>query len=917
MIRPNSELLEREYFSGYTDNQGWLRLLYREGDKVFETTARAKWTSYFKLEPEQQAFRHELARSPNAVAVSTEGQWLRVDWKDQWTRAKVLATEDKEGLPIPNWFRDNDVRPYESNVSPVRRYFVDHPSAKTASAPRIAYLDIETDSRLPFTRKAEMRVLCCAIVAGCDTETMHKGDSVALLLEADTDDAERRELEQILDALEEFDCIAAWYGDGFDFVVLQERCKRLGLDVNWKRWALLDHLEVFRGLNAHVAESGEEKQSMALNNVAQAVLGEGKHDFDASKSWEAWADPITRKVLVDYCIQDTALLLKIEEKTGYLKLFGTICGACQLFMETWSLKTTAQMDGFMLRLGREHGHHFPDRFGEPIPQKYEGAFVLHPTCTGIQRDVHVADFSALYPSIIITWNMSPETLNHECPANGSIPKDTCRAPTTGVGFWTHTEGLLPTALKTLIKMRKHHNDRKASLPPGTPEWDDADRWSTAYKVLANSFYGGLGSIYSRYYVRRVAESVSTTGAWLIKQTIAEAEKQGFEVLYTDTDSAFVKGEGSDIGSAGYEKFSAFVEHCNTRLYPGLVKQLGCTGNRINLAYEKAFKRLVMTAAKKYVGTYAHYKGKAATAASKPEVKGMEFKRGDSVRVARQLQKEVIDLFCSGEENPRAYETIVERWSHRVLEDPLELADVVIAQSINRAVKDYVAKTPPSHVRVAKVLKERGADVSVGSKIAYFVSEGEKTAEVKPAQDWEGECDRFFLWEKRTYPPTRRFLQAAFPEFPWKRYSKVRPDKGTYGALPLPGLEGGKVAPSPIQLGVAPTRAESSVLGQPSLSRGQVSVAPMWPSQASTATRVAVELDARGKPEDDPTMHGLVDLLSAWIRDLRDGDTPVELTVKTDEGCVVMSLPRKVLLKRRSIQWLESMLGELGSVALKA
>ena len=78
----------------------------------------------------------------------------------------------------------------------------------------------------------------------------------------------------------------------FDFPVMKARSIKQGFDNDsdwqWKRWLWLDHLEIFRRMNTMVAESGAEKQSFALENIAQAILGEGKDNFDSSKTWEAW-----------------------------------------------------------------------------------------------------------------------------------------------------------------------------------------------------------------------------------------------------------------------------------------------------------------------------------------------------------------------------------------------------------------------------------------------------------------------------------------------------------------------------------------------------------------------------------------------------------------------------------------------------
>ena len=47
----------------------------------------------------------------------------------------------------------------------------------------------------------------------------------------------------------------------------------------------------------------------------------------------------------------------------------------------------------------------------------------------------------------------------------------------------------------------------------------------AAQSIINSFYGVQGSRYSRFYDTDVAESITQTGAWLLKHTIAQAESR--------------------------------------------------------------------------------------------------------------------------------------------------------------------------------------------------------------------------------------------------------------------------------------------------------------------------------------------------------------------------------------------------------
>jgi hypothetical protein len=418
----------------------------------------------------------------------------------------------------------------EADVMPPRRIISDTPEIQI-QAPRICQLDLESDSRVPFSRIQDMRILCYALA---DSDGFRKVN----LLKSDTDHDERMLLRELMTDLEPYDAVSGWNlgsswderkmvngqwvtipGEGFDAPLLRARMRRLATDQRalerfMQQWLWSDFMQLYKRANT-AAASGEEKQSYRLDHVARMVLGEGKHDFDSKECWEYWsAGGAKRQKMADYCLRDTEILVELEAKRNFIALYQAITSVCHGFLDTHGIKPTELIDGIMLRMGAEMGYRFPTKPSfYPTRNKFPGAYVMEPQQTGIIRDVHVADFAALYPSIFITWNMSPETKG----------KAGCVAPTTGVTFAKAPKGMLPMALEKLLDLRGEWKKKAASLPPGTPEWKEADRMSTALKVAANGFYGCVGSKYSRFYDREIAESVTQTGVFLIKQTLAAAE----------------------------------------------------------------------------------------------------------------------------------------------------------------------------------------------------------------------------------------------------------------------------------------------------------------------------------------------------------------------------------------------------------
>ncbi len=781
-----------EALNAWSEHDGRVYYAARDADgRVRVHDAGRVVYSYLRGDSDPELIR-EIERSRVLRAVERAGDWWRLHWSAPWARDAACGPD--------GWFASKRVPTFEADLPAVRQWAIERDVQ--VQRPRLCYFDIETDARAGIANKERMRILCWT-VQSADGERVQSG-----MLEADTDAAERDLLRALWREFDRYDQVAAWYGDGFDFPVVFARSKRAGISVDARRWLWLDHLEVFRRMNISSSESGEEKQSLALQAIAMAVLGEGKlPGFGYAEIYRAWAaGGDDRDRLLAYNVRDVDLMRRVEDRTGYIELLFTLCATTGVFPDTRGIRPMPQVETYVQRLANARGDRLPTQYRGGDESKYRGAYVMEPRRTGLIRDrVHVCDFGSMYPSIVQTWNISPEMIVEKPPEPvfpaylshlaaewkpPPRPAEYAEAPKTRVWFRQAERGLLPRALDALGALRAQWQARKAELPPNTPEWRDADARATAYKINANSFPGVIGASVSRLYSREAAESVSTTGAWLLEQVDRAArEHAGLDPFYGDTDSSMVAG-------CSDETFAAFVAWCNGDLLPRLAREQGCAGAcTLKLAYEKAFERMLLLSAKRYIARLAHYKGQAPTAATKPEIKGIEYKRGDSLRLTRQMQAIVIDLMMGGglvrprqercEDAEETYVALVEAWRDLVLTGPLELADVVRSQRLTQPLKAYAGKVKLDgtesggmpHVRVARVLAERGEAIGVGARVEYVVVDGSVSpAEVIPASDWTGECDRFALWESAVWPPTRRLLESAFPAGPWARYDRVRPSK---------------------------------------------------------------------------------------------------------------------------------------------
>ena len=434
--------VQPKFINGFVDNKD-LFLIYRDdrGQRMARRVP-AEWSSFVRKADVPPELSRELRTSSFIAGVREDGEFLRILWQDEGWRRKAHGRE--------GFFAELGIETFEADVDPVRRFFSE--TGAQVGLPRRCYLDIETDSRVPpaIARQGKARVLCWSLSDDVGATKRYARTVARGMLEQDTDDAERFLLEKLFEAIEPYDQVAAWFGDLFDFPVIKGRASRVSAKVkDPRRWLWMDFAEVYDRMNRPAAESGDEKSSRALEFVGQETLGEGKGPFDASKTWQAWeAGGEERARMMAYCDKDTTLLPRIEAKTGYLALNASVCEACRVFSDTDSATPTTFVDGFMLRMGVERGMRFRSnhRVLDEDRKKYAGAWCLEPQAFGIRKNVHVVDFSGMHPSIMQSWNMSPDTVAPNVPVNGPIPPGFSRAPATRIGFRQDVPGLLPLAV---------------------------------------------------------------------------------------------------------------------------------------------------------------------------------------------------------------------------------------------------------------------------------------------------------------------------------------------------------------------------------------------------------------------------------------------------------------------------------------
>lgn len=377
----------------------------------------------------------------------------------------------------------------------------------------------------------------------------------------------------------------------------------------------------------------------------------------------------------------------------------------------------------------------------------QGGHVLSPV-TGLHPNVWVFDFKSLYPSIIRTFNIDPLGYVEQPAPN----EDLIRTP---AGAFRREPAILPRILDELFPRRDAAKRRG----------DDVA--SQAIKILMNSFYGVLGTPACRFFNPALANSITGMGKEMLLWSKRWFETAGFEVLYGDTDSLFVRSGRSDADAAAAEG-RTLAAALNAELERHIAERW-TVESRLELQFEKLYAKLFLPrarhsargASKRYAGLV--HGGDAATGdvgadaardvvgdiVPNVEFVGMEVVRRDWTALAKHVQRELYGRLFTDRPVDAYLAEVVRQVRSGALDD-----DLVYRKNLRKDADDYTASTPP-HVAAA-----RKSTQPPGRLISYVVT----TDGPEPLDNRRHPLDREHYVAKQVRPVAEPVLETLGLDF---------------------------------------------------------------------------------------------------------------------------------------------------------
>jgi len=504
-------------------------------------------------------------------------------------------------------FDKDDPTLHESDVPPTTRFLVDQygDSDEASTGHRIMFFDIEVEvtEGFPDVQKAQNPITSIALYDSTTEKyftyvfdpnkrlkSYTKDDQVVEIYET-----EYEMLNQFFQKYLEIrpTIISGWNSEFFDIPYLYNRAVRvLGPEVanllspisqvlysEYKKKhtiagvSSLDYLQLYRQFTF------TQQSSYRLDYIGEVEVGMKKVDYEGTLN-DLYDNDL--QTFIDYNIRDVKILVELDKKLDFIEIARGIAHLGHVPYEDINM-SSRWLEGAILVYLKKIGVVAPNKPPRPrkfSDDKFTGAYVQEPQ-SGKHKWVYDLDITSMYPSVIRSLNISPETkigkvtgwneeefinkntqktytmINKKGKEMGKMTKPELQQyldeadvsiSSNGIIYRTDKQGLIPALLEKWfnerVEMRKLV---KKFHEEGDKEKEQYfDRRQHIQKIVLNSLYGVLGLPVFRFYDLDNAEATTTTGQSLIKFSKKitnhfynnELGTADDYVIYIDTDSIF-------------------------------------------------------------------------------------------------------------------------------------------------------------------------------------------------------------------------------------------------------------------------------------------------------------------------------------------------------------------------------------------
>lgn len=324
-----------------------------------------------------------------------------------------------------------------------------------------------------------------------------------------------------------------------------------------------------------------------------------------------------------------------------------------------------------------------------IFERDRGSMIIPPKTGVVHANVAELDYESEYPNLIVKDCISFETVS---------PR----------GLNKRDGAILPSVTKKFLERRLYFKRLRQGFPKESDEWLWCEQRQNALKSILVCLYGTSGCCWNRFGNVMAFEEINKKSRQTMVKTKDYVQSLGFELIYADTDSIFIRKDGATKED-----------------YVRLAEQLsGFTGMPVSLAHQYKFlvllpletgRSLNMGAQKRYFGIL--HDGEIIA-------RGIELRRHDTPPFIKGFQADLIktlfDCMTVGEVYTLGYGraiTLVTKAIEKILDGDVSPRELSISKMLRKHIVEY--KNISSHVAAAIQLLQKGKPIEPGENVNFI------------------------------------------------------------------------------------------------------------------------------------------------------------------------------------------------------
>jgi DNA polymerase elongation subunit (family B) len=357
-----------------------------------------------------------------------------------------------------------------------------------------------------------------------------------------------------------------------------------------------------------------------------------------------------------------------------------------------------QRDFVIPRRESSNKNHEHIRTIEELVSNDRGGMIISPQ-TGLHENVLVLDYDNEYANLIVNHNLSYET---------TIDNDSIKAR-------EKNKGLLPSIVEKFLQRRLCFEGVLKRFSEESQEYLWCKQRMETLKIILVCLYGTTGSIWNRYRNVRVFEEINRLSREILIKTKDIVQRLGYELIYADTDSVFVKNPKRITSTDQYERVVNILRRE--------------TGLPISIEHDFKFLVLLPLEASEKIDALKQYYG--VTHKGQLVVRGIESRRYDTPKLIKKFQVELLstlfDYKDAKEIMEKGYENallLVTKAMDRIMlggEDIIQ-DDLAVSKLLGQNITKYRSLFP--HVSAAIQLSNEGGHPSKGDTVKYIYTDSQ-------------------------------------------------------------------------------------------------------------------------------------------------------------------------------------------------